>query len=210
VDAFAGWDGVERIGADDEDAFAAAVARNNPWRGLPGLELDLSHMGLRFALPSNLFAHRAAPGRGHLNGQGAGSSSSSPLADTLVVLNLTANALTGPVPPSLSGLVRLRAVQLGHNALAGCLPRGWLRPLRELTALNLSHNQLTGRAPQLWPHCAKLEVLDLSCNGFTGRMPATLSRLPQLRGVDLSHNEFDGPLPKVRALASALLPFDYF
>jgi len=208
VGAFAGWDGIELVdGYSHNDSNGAgggdAVTGLRPsfWQGLPGLELDLSHMGLKNALPSNAFAYQTPPASPYgssdlshrrMNG------SSSPLADTLVVLNLTANSLTGPLPISVSSLKRLKVLQVAHNAFTGTLPSGWLQPLKDLQTLNLSHNKLTGRVPQLWPNCAKLEVLDLSANRFSGRMPTKLSHLRFLRGLDLSHNAFEGPLPKVR------------
>jgi len=210
VGAFSGWDGFELVEGYSHDSNGGSSADSNTgsrgtslWQGLPGVELDLSHMGLQNALPPNAFAYRTAPASPYSSSSsshtrhGRISANSSPLADTLVVLNLTANALTGPLPAGVSLLKRLQVLQVAHNAFTGSLPSSWLRPLTDLRTLNLSHNQLTGRVPQLWPNCIKLEVLDLSANGFSGRIPTKLSHLRYLRGIDLSYNAFEGLLPKV-------------
>ncbi|KAK8473914.1 hypothetical protein V6N11_068223, partial [Hibiscus sabdariffa] len=64
----------------------------------------------------------------------------------LHLLNLSNNALTGPVPFFLGNLPELEALDLSSNHLTGQIPLQ-LANLNFLSYLNLSNNKLTGRIP---------------------------------------------------------------
>ncbi|MBA0726667.1 hypothetical protein Golax_002478 [Gossypium laxum] len=64
----------------------------------------------------------------------------------LYFLNLSHNALSGKIPPSLGNLQQLESLDFSCNNLSDSIPRQLLK-LTFLAVLNLSHNQLEGRIP---------------------------------------------------------------
>ncbi len=64
-------------------------------------------------------------------------------------LDLSSNALSGPLPPALGRLATLQALDLSDNAWSGPLPPEW-GALASLQALDLSDNRLHGRFPPEW------------------------------------------------------------
>jgi hypothetical protein len=64
-------------------------------------------------------------------------------------LDLSRNALSGPLPPAWAGLALLEVLDLSHNALASSLPEAWGR-LAFLASLSLRDNALTGTLPAAW------------------------------------------------------------
>ncbi|KAK5786865.1 putative receptor like protein 25 [Gossypium arboreum] len=66
---------------------------------------------------------------------------------SLIVLNLSHNCLTGPIPSSLGHLTELESLDLSSNKLQGRIPTE-LTNLGFLEVLNLSQNNLKGHIPQ--------------------------------------------------------------
>ena len=98
--------------------------------------------------------------------------------DTSVdALNLSDNNLTGPIPPELGSLFRLRTLNLSGNNLSGPIPPELGGPV----------SQSSG---QLWIH-----RLDLSGNNLSGLIPPELSNLRHLQRLDLRRNDLSGPIP---------------
>ncbi len=60
---------------------------------------------------------------------------------------LSANQLSGPIPPELGGLARLTWLRLSHNQLSGPIPPS-LGSLANLNKLQLEGNQLSGEIPR--------------------------------------------------------------
>ncbi len=113
---------------------------------------------------------------------------------------------------------RVNGVQLGHNGLAGHIPRelGWLTELthldlsgnnlkrhipaelgrlRALQHLNLRGNSLTGAIPEELGELAALTSLHLSFNVLTATIPPGLGALADLEILDLGGNRLTGPIP---------------
>lgn len=65
-----------------------------------------------------------------------------PLSCSLVLLELSNNALTGTVPSALDQLTALQTLELHDNQFSGLLPA--LNGLTTMTVLNFAYNQLTG------------------------------------------------------------------
>ncbi|XP_059669521.1 receptor-like protein Cf-9 [Cornus florida] len=65
---------------------------------------------------------------------------------SLVLLNLSHNALTGSIPASLGNLKELKALDLSQNMLSGMIPTQ-LASLTFLAVLNVSYNLLVGKIP---------------------------------------------------------------
>ncbi|MED6144176.1 hypothetical protein PIB30_013062 [Stylosanthes scabra] len=85
-------------------------------------------------------------------------------------------------------------IDLSNNSLSGMMPSE-LFSLARLQSLNLSHNQLTGMLSQEIGNLKQLESLDISSNQLSGQIPQSLSSLTFLGALNLSFNNFMGKIP---------------
>ncbi|KAJ1287362.1 hypothetical protein BS78_02G004100 [Paspalum vaginatum] len=117
-------------------------------------------------------------------------------------LDLSRNALTGPVAASLPAA--LRAANLSSNLLDGALPD--LAALPSLAALDASNNSISGAlAPDLCAGAPALRLLDLSANRLAGALPsAPPPCAATLRDLSLRSNAFAGALPAALFALTAL------
>ena len=109
-------------------------------------------------------------------------------------LDLSANQLTGQLPPELGSLSNLTNLFLARNSLVGEIPPE-LGSLSELRWLSLGGNQLTGEIPPELGNLAKLWVLGLWENRLSGEIPAELGRLSSLLQLQLGSNQLTGQIP---------------
>ncbi|CAI5513546.1 unnamed protein product [Closterium sp. Naga37s-1] len=148
-----------------------------------------------------------------LQGLPGGSSSSSSASGSLsealgqltqlTSLRISGHALSGAVPPSLSRLSHLVAVDLSSNRhLSGSIPPA-LFTLASLRELSLRGNNLTGEVlptatavAAAVPLSPSLEILDVGENALSGSIPAQVSLLTGLTRLALDHNRLDGSLPR--------------
>ncbi|CAN6363163.1 unnamed protein product [Urochloa humidicola] len=131
---------------------------------------------------------------------------------SVVILDLSSNKLTGPVPPFPKNLT---SMDISINLLSGPLPENFGPNLLELflfnnritghisesicksedlTNLDLAENLLEGELPQCFGNRV-ITYLDLSNNSFSGRIPSSMQKCTQLHVLDLSRNMFSGSLP---------------
>ncbi|MCO5569215.1 hypothetical protein L7F22_022926 [Adiantum nelumboides] len=110
----------------------------------------------------------------------------------LTTIDLALNAISGPLPPSLTKLPYLTDLDLGHNQLSGHIPNNFHK-LKKLQKLSFASNSLSGPFPSNLS--SSLIYLDLSNNKLTGPIPQALNHMKSLRYLDLSHNHFSGQLP---------------
>ncbi|CAO2174709.1 unnamed protein product [Urochloa humidicola] len=108
---------------------------------------------------------------------------------TIVVIDVSDNALNGGIPQSIGDLILLSAVNMSHNALTGLIP-SQLGMLHQLESLDLSSNDLSGEIPQALASLDFLSMLNLSYNKLEGRIPEsphflTFSNLSFLGNVGL-------------------------
>eukprot|EP00161_Ancyromonas_sigmoides_P024340 TRINITY_DN791_c0_g1_i1.p2 TRINITY_DN791_c0_g1~~TRINITY_DN791_c0_g1_i1.p2 ORF type:complete len:399 (+),score=143.18 TRINITY_DN791_c0_g1_i1:67-1263(+) len=105
-------------------------------------------------------------------------------------LDLSRAGLAGYLPDAdLEGMsAALERLNMSRNALRGPLTDG-LWAATALRVLDLSHNDLQGRIPAAIQELAQLESLDLSGNRLGPAVPRTLCRLRRLRQVVLARNE---------------------
>uniref|UniRef100_A0A0E0MF69 non-specific serine/threonine protein kinase n=1 Tax=Oryza punctata TaxID=4537 RepID=A0A0E0MF69_ORYPU len=133
-------------------------------------------------------------------------------------LNLADKALSGTLPPTLSSLTSLTALQLQGNALTGAVPS--LSGMASLTRLALDGNAFTSLPTdflhgltslqylsmdnlplQPWPvpdaiaNCSSLDTFYASNASISGAFPAVLATLVSLRYLRLSYNNLTGGLP---------------
>ena len=90
-------------------------------------------------------------------------------------LRLENNGLTGPLPPDLGNLSRLRWLNLFGNRLRGSVPSTlWRLPL---FLLSLGANELTGMVPPEVGNLLDLRFLDLGWTLMAGPLPQTMTNL---------------------------------
>jgi Leucine-rich repeat (LRR) protein len=112
----------------------------------------------------------------------------------LVVLDLSGNKLTGEVPSceedSNPHMQSLRVVNLNTNNLSGEFPRV-LRSSQYLAFIDLSYNRFSGDLPVwLGVKLPYLALLRLRHNMFSGQIPVEIGRIQELQFLDLAHNNF--------------------
>jgi len=98
-------------------------------------------------------------------------------ADTLRMLFLGANALTGPIPSSLGDLGLLTTLSLFDNLLTGTIPTS-LGDLTQLRQLYLGGNKLVGTVPSQLCNIPELSVLSFSNNNNLTCYAACLNQVP--------------------------------
>ncbi|XP_075515310.1 putative inactive receptor kinase At5g58300 [Primulina tabacum] len=117
---------------------------------------------------------------------------------TVISVRLPGIGLTGPIPSNTLGkLQSLRVLSLRSNLLSGNLPSDILS-LPSLRYLFLQNNRFSGEIPTLLP--PRLNVLDLSFNSFTGSIPITIQNLTELTALNLQNNSLSGPCPDLGLL----------
>uniref|UniRef100_A0A1D1YSX6 Piriformospora indica-insensitive protein 2 n=1 Tax=Anthurium amnicola TaxID=1678845 RepID=A0A1D1YSX6_9ARAE len=139
--------------------------------------------------------------------------------DELLILDLSRNSLTGPLPASLGGLSSLLKLDLSNNLLDGQLPSE-LGKLRNLTLLDLRNNRLSGGVGSSlhgmaslqemllsnnplggnltyfpWEKMENLTTVDLSNTGLAGNIPESMAALTDLRFLALDNNHLLGEVP---------------
>ncbi|XP_030453345.1 receptor protein kinase CLAVATA1-like [Syzygium oleosum] len=122
--------------------------------------------------------------------------------ESLGILSLSNNWISGEIPPAIGNLSGLHTLSLDANRFAGVIPSELFLP-RSLLAVNISGNNMTGEIPGSVARCTSLEALDLSRNNLAGEIPKGLSRLKVLSVLNLSSNRLTGPIPReIRVMTS--------
>ncbi|KAL2225442.1 UNVERIFIED_CONTAM: putative inactive receptor kinase [Sesamum indicum] len=112
---------------------------------------------------------------------------------SVIGVRLPGVGLTGPIPNGTLGkLDSLKVLSLRSNLLSGNLPSDILS-LPSLSYLFLQHNNFTGDIPTMIS--PQLAVLDLSFNSLTGSIPPTIQNLTQLTALSLNNNSLSGSIP---------------
>ncbi|XP_002984595.2 LRR receptor-like serine/threonine-protein kinase GSO2 [Selaginella moellendorffii] len=91
-------------------------------------------------------------------------------SDSVAVLRLSSNIITGRIPPELGQLTQVTGLYLDDNAIAGEIPRS-LANLTSLQRMNLAQNRLTGKIPVEFLALKRLRYLNVSHNQLTGAIP---------------------------------------
>ena len=112
-------------------------------------------------------------------------------------LDLSNNVFRGSLSPMLcrsKGENSLLVLDISRNLLSGELPNCWMH-WRYLTRLKLNNNNLTGGIPSSMGSLNWLGSLHLNNNHLSGDFPLSLKYCSSLMVVDLSENEFTGSIP---------------
>jgi len=113
-----------------------------------------------------------------------------------MLLDLSHNALSGPIPAALSRLASLRSLILSDNRMQfSTVPDGFFAGLKALTTLVLSGMGLAGTIPESIGELGELRVLRLDNNQFTGVIPASFRRLERASELRVDGNRLVGPIP---------------
>ncbi|XP_074561862.1 uncharacterized protein LOC141818231 [Curcuma longa] len=203
---FASWDFTA-----DPCAFVGVLCANDRVVALSLGDPRPGSPGLAGTLPASLARLPALSELSLVPGQVAGPLPAA-LPPALRFLALAGNCFSGPIPPSLSSLRRLRTLDISSNLLSGPIPAALLRlpelhtvilagnrlsgsipsPASPLLRLDLARNALTGAVPPLPP---SLLYLSLAANRLSGWVDRVLPRLTRLNFLDLSMNRLSGPVP---------------
>ncbi|CAA7032576.1 unnamed protein product [Microthlaspi erraticum] len=112
------------------------------------------------------------------------------LNSSISVLNLCQNHLSGDLPESV--FENLRSLDVGHNQLAGKLPRSLIH-FSNLEVFNVESNKINDTFPFWMSSLQKLQVLVLRSNAFHG--PIHQASFLKMKIIDISHNHLIGTLP---------------
>ncbi|KAJ7946572.1 putative Leucine-rich receptor-like protein kinase family protein [Quillaja saponaria] len=133
-------------------------------------------------------------------------SSSKPVS--LGQLDLSNNALSGPLPYSLSNFSSLQILLLSGNQFSGPLPPS-IRELRQVLKLDLGRNSLSGEIPPEIGNCNHLTYLDMSQNNLSGSLPPEISNIHILNYLNLSRNHLNQTIPKSIGTMKSLTIADF-
>ncbi|XP_028769686.1 receptor-like protein 32 [Neltuma alba] len=113
---------------------------------------------------------------------------------SLQVLDLSLNNFSGAIPSCLMEMSETLAIlTLRKNNLTGKIPDKF--PARcTLRTLDLHENSLDGPMPNSLANCLGLEVLDLGMNHIFDGFPCSLKNIPTLRVLVLRQNNFHGSI----------------
>ena len=90
--------------------------------------------------------------------------------DSIAVIELNTNNLSGYVPVSISSCHSLERIALASNNLSGHIPDE-LADLPDLSFIDLSHNSFSGPIPTKFSHSSSLQLLNVSFNDISGSIP---------------------------------------
>ena len=142
-----------------------------------------------------------------VNGNGLAGRLPAILSPWTIVIDLSANSLTGTIPESWgTTMPALERVSLTDNRLTGSIPSSFGR-LTNLSELSIDRNMLTGPLPTTLP--ANTVILSLDGNAFTGSIPNTWgTSMPNLTALSFGENLLTGGIPS--SLLDGMVHLEYF
>lgn len=146
-----------------------------------GVRCSLAHPGrvVALELPSLNLVGQISPSIGNLT--------------FLKTLNLSANILSGQLPP-FNHLQRLQILDLSSNSLHDNIP-DTLANCSYLRGLHLRKNNLFGEIPPKLGFLSNLSVLKISYNNLTGSIPPSLGNITRIDTISIATNMLTGSIP---------------
>ncbi len=112
---------------------------------------------------------------------------------SLEMLDLSANNLSGGIPSAIGGLHNLITLNLSYNQLSS-IPNT-IGDLVNLQYLWLYNNLLLGPIPNEIGGMRSVKWIDLDNNKLTGTIPSSLGGLTYLTDLNLVNNQLEGSIP---------------
>ncbi|CAM8974062.1 unnamed protein product [Rhodiola kirilowii] len=126
---------------------------------------------------------------------------------SLEVVRLDRNLLSGKAPTNINNLTNVNELHLAGNKLTGPLPN--LDGMSALNYVDLSSNLFdASEAPDWFSTLSSLTVLFIEYGSLQGPVPPSLLSFPQLQQVKLRNNSFNGTLD-TRSIGSQLTLVDF-
>lgn len=157
----------------------ADLSMNNLTGGIPAELIDsprlqylnFSHNPLGGRLPEKIWS---APGLHVFSASFANLSGKLPAftkRNSLQILQLQGNALSGSIPRDIIHCQKLARLELGHNEITGLIP-AQLASIPEINSIELSYNELAGTIPAEFNNCSSLKFFNVSYNDLSGQVPS--------------------------------------
>ncbi|KAF8010393.1 hypothetical protein BT93_J1117 [Corymbia citriodora subsp. variegata] len=145
---------------------------------------------------------------GHNKFKGEIPASIANFTNTLHILLLGSNQITGNIPPEIENLNGLQLLTIYNNSISGEIPYG-IGKLRNLMDLSLWGNRISGPIPSSLGNATQLLKVQLQENHLEGNIPLSLGQCRQLLLLALSDNNLNDTIPKeVIGLSSLCIIFD--
>ncbi|KAM3747259.1 hypothetical protein ACB098_05G021800 [Castanea mollissima] len=113
---------------------------------------------------------------------------------SLTHLNLGSNDISGRIPYSMGSLVALQSLHVQNNRISGDIPSS-LKKCSNLRLIDIGENPLSGAIPPWIGEMTNLTILRLRSNGFKGQIPLQICQLSSLIVLDLANNSLSGHIP---------------
>uniref|UniRef100_A0A8R7RD86 non-specific serine/threonine protein kinase n=2 Tax=Triticum urartu TaxID=4572 RepID=A0A8R7RD86_TRIUA len=124
-------------------------------------------------------------------------------------LRLQGNSFQGPIPRSLSNLIKLTSLRIG-DIVNGSSSMAFVGNMTSLGELVLRNSKISDTLASVdFSKFVNLTLLDLSFNNITGQMPRSIFDLPMLSYLFLGNNSLSGSLPATKSPLLANLDFSY-
>ncbi|KAF4381392.1 hypothetical protein G4B88_029747 [Cannabis sativa] len=115
--------------------------------------------------------------------------------DSLGILVLSNNLISGKISAGISNLKNLHTLLIEHNRFDGEIPSEIFTKLNLLQRINFSSNHLSGEIPVSMFRSSSLTSIDLSQNSLSGEIPKEIADVKDLSTLNISHNNLTGQIP---------------
>jgi Leucine-rich repeat (LRR) protein len=115
------------------------------------------------------------------------------LPDSVQMLDLSYNRLSGRIPTYLCRMALMESILLSSNSFSGVLPDCWQKD-SPFQIIDFSRNKFHGEMPSTMVSITSLAVLSLRENGLSGNLPTSLKSCNRLIILDLSFNNLSGEI----------------